>query len=324
MLTRFNLHVLRALRSASSSTALAAISSSTPAALSLARSNAASRATALSSVQLLPTWMTSLRMQAFSTASGSDDEVKHEIFITGIPWEATEEELLEKFAACGEITNARIPTVKGRPSGYAFVTFADIHGMRSGLKLDGEDFGGRWMKIRAAEKKEAPTKPEGCKSVFIGNLSFDVDEEMVREFFGDCGEIVSCRLAVDRETGRPRGFCHLDFATTEAVDAAIKLKGEELAGRDIRVDYANDREGYSGRRGGDRDSGRSFGGRGGGRGGYGGRDSGRGGFSGRGGGRRDFGDSDGGRRERRNFGDRDDNDFGGRRSGRGGRGGDRY
>lgn len=323
MLSRFNLHVLRALRSASSSSAVAAISS-TPAVV--ARSNAASRAA--SSVQLLPTWMTSLRMQAFSTASGSDDEVKHEIFITGIPWEATEEELLEKFAVCGEITNARIPTVKGRPSGYAFVTFADIHGMRSGLKLDGEDFGGRWMKIRAAEKKEAPTKPEGCKSVFIGNLSFDVDEDMVREFFGDCGEIVSCRVAVDRETGRPRGFCHLDFATTEAVDAAIKLKGEELAGRDIRVDYANDREGFSGRRGGDRDGGRSFGGRGGGRGGYGGgRGGGRGGFGDRDGGRggrRDYGDRDGGRQERRSYGDRDDNDFGERRGGRGGRGGDRY
>ncbi|KAG3239966.1 hypothetical protein PI124_g15110, partial [Phytophthora idaei] len=149
-----------------------------------------------------------------------------EIFIAGLPWSATEEEVKEHFAGCGEVTAARIPLQNGRSSGTAFVTFATPEAAEAALAMDGQDFGGRWMKIRTAEKKNMfDEKPEGCTSVFIGNLSWDVDENTIRETFGECGEILSCRLATDRETGEFRGFGHVDFASTEAVDEAVKLAG---------------------------------------------------------------------------------------------------
>lgn len=78
-------------------------------------------------------------------------------------------------------------------------------------------------------------------------------------------------------------YGHIEFAETEATDAAVKLAGTDILGRAVRVDFANDRRqsfGGGGGRGG-------FGGRGGGRFGSGdrGRGGGRGGFGGRGGGR---------------------------------------
>ncbi|CAI5730905.1 unnamed protein product [Peronospora destructor] len=149
-----------------------------------------------------------------------------EIFIAGLPWSTTEEEVKEHFAGCGEVTAARIPLQNGRSSGTAFLTFSTAEGAEAALAMDGQDFGGRWMKIRTAEKKSMfDEKPEGCTSVFIGNLSWDVDENTIYETFGECGEILSCRLATDRETGEFRGFGHVDFATTEAVDEAVKLAG---------------------------------------------------------------------------------------------------
>ncbi len=78
-------------------------------------------------------------------------------------------------------------------------------------------------------------------------------------------------------------YGHIEFAETEATDAAVKLAGTDIIGRAVRVDYANDRRqsfGGGGGRGGGR-GGSRFGsgdrGRGGGRGGFGGRGGGRGG-----------------------------------------------
>jgi len=113
------------------------------------------------------------------------------------------------------------------------------------------------LSVKPNTKKE---KPEGCTTVFCGNLSFDIDEDSLREFFGECGNIREVRFATDRETGDFKGFGHVDFENTEAVDAAVKLNGEYVANRRIRIDYAADRKNGGGGGGGGR------GGRGGGRG----------------------------------------------------------
>ena len=138
--------------------------------------------------------------------------------------------------------------------------------------------------------REPTNKQEGCVTVFIGNLAWDVDEEAIREAFKDCGTISNVRFSTDKETGEFKGFGHVEFTESEATDAAVKLAGTEICGRAVRVDYANDRR-----------AGGGFGGAGRG-GGFGG---------GRGGGRGSFGS--GGRGSRGSFG-------GGRGGGRGGGG----
>ncbi|ACI64177.1 predicted protein, partial [Thalassiosira pseudonana CCMP1335] len=75
-------------------------------------------------------------------------------------------------------------------------------------------------------------------TVFVGNLSFHIDEDTVRETFKDCGEIASVRFAEDRETGAFKGFGHVEFVESEATDKAVELAGMDVMGRAIRVDYA--------------------------------------------------------------------------------------
>lgn len=110
--------------------------------------------------------------------------------------------------------------------------------------------------------REASEKQEGCCTVFVGNLSFQIDEDTLREAFAECGEITNVRFAEDRETGEFRGFGHVEFAETESTDKALGMAGSDIMGRACRVDYANDR--------------RAGGGEGGGRGGGGGGGRGRG------------------------------------------------
>ncbi len=64
--------------------------------------------------------------------------------------------------------------------------------------------------------------------LFIGNLSYNVNEQELREAFtGEGIELRSVRVALDRETQRPRGFAFVETATDEGAKASI----EKLSGR---------------------------------------------------------------------------------------------
>lgn len=84
------------------------------------------------------------------------------------------------------------------------------------------------------------------RSIFIGNLDFNVEEGDLRniceEALGE-GMVKTVRLAKDRATGRPRGFGHVVFASEETVGLAIEaLNNVDLMGRPIRVDRAQRKE----------------------------------------------------------------------------------
>ena len=118
--------------------------------------------------------------------------------------------------------------------------------------------------------------------LYVGNLSFKTTEDELRSHFGQFGSVTDVYVAMDKMTGRPRGFAFVTMGTAEeAKVAAEKINGTELGGRQLTVNEARPKE--------DRPSG-GFGG--GGRGGFGGER--RGGFGG-GGGRGGFG---GGNRDR--------------------------
>src|SRR5205085_4225475 len=76
--------------------------------------------------------------------------------------------------------------------------------------------------------------------LFIGNLSYNVNEQELREAFtGEGIELRSVRVALDRETGRPRGFAFVETMTDDGAKASIeKLSGRILQGRPIIVEEA--------------------------------------------------------------------------------------
>ena len=107
-------------------------------------------------------------------------------------------------------------------------------------------------------------------TIYVGNLSFQAEQEDLLDLFSQYGEVSKCSLPLDRETGRKRGFAFVEMANDADEQKAIDdLQNVEWMGRMIRVNKATPREG---------------GGGGGGRGGYGGGGGNRGGGYGGGGG----------------------------------------
>ena len=110
--------------------------------------------------------------------------------------------------------------------------------------------------------------------IYVGNLPFTATEEEVSGLFAQYGEVVSCSLPKDRETGRPRGFGFVEMEDEGGKKAIAALDRQSLGGRALRVNEAQPREAGGGRGGG---------GYGGGGGGYGGDRGGGGGYGGGGG-----------------------------------------
>jgi RNA recognition motif-containing protein len=77
--------------------------------------------------------------------------------------------------------------------------------------------------------------------LFVGNLSWNIDDAQLAELFSEYGEVESARVITDRDTGRSRGFgfVELDVPDVNAVISA--LNGREVDGRPIRVNEAEDK-----------------------------------------------------------------------------------
>lgn len=92
-----------------------------------------------------------------------------------------------------------------------------------------------------AKERAIPAK------IFVGNLSFQTSKERLQEFLAPAGNIVEVALPTDRETGRPRGFAFVEFASDAEATACIEqFNGQELDGRSLRVNAAEDRPRRSG------------------------------------------------------------------------------
>ena len=87
--------------------------------------------------------------------------------------------------------------------------------------------------------------------LFVGNLSWNTDDETLRNAFAGYGELEDARVITDRETGRSRGFGFVTFHNADDANAAIDaLDGADLDGRPIKVNPARERESRGGGGGG--------------------------------------------------------------------------
>lgn len=78
--------------------------------------------------------------------------------------------------------------------------------------------------------------------LFVGGLSWDTNEEGLRQAFGQYGTVTDAFIVKDRDTGRSRGFGFVTFDNRKDAAKAIEaLDGEDLDGRNIAVNIATER-----------------------------------------------------------------------------------
>jgi len=79
--------------------------------------------------------------------------------------------------------------------------------------------------------------------IYVGNLSFDVSENDLRDAFSKHGTVTDVAVVMDKISGQPRGFAFVTMETKEGADAAINaLNGTDWHGRKMTVNEARPRE----------------------------------------------------------------------------------
>jgi RNA recognition motif-containing protein len=85
------------------------------------------------------------------------------------------------------------------------------------------------------------------KNLFVGNLSFQTTESELTALFQGFGQVTRVHVAMDRETGRARGFAFVEMPNDEEAAKAIAgLNGKEVGGRAIKVNEARPKEARTG------------------------------------------------------------------------------
>jgi RNA recognition motif-containing protein len=80
-------------------------------------------------------------------------------------------------------------------------------------------------------------------NIYVGNLSYGMSEDELRDAFGAFGEVSSVKILMDRDTGRSRGFGFVEMPNQSDGEKAIaQLNGKEVGGRPLRINEARPRE----------------------------------------------------------------------------------
>jgi cold-inducible RNA-binding protein len=80
-------------------------------------------------------------------------------------------------------------------------------------------------------------------NIYVGNLSYSMSEDELRNAFSAYGDVSSVKILMDRETGRSRGFGFVEMPNQNEAEAAIaQLNGKDVGGRPLRINEARPRE----------------------------------------------------------------------------------
>ncbi|NWR08238.1 RBM34 protein, partial [Paradoxornis webbianus] len=122
----------------------------------------------------------------------------------------------------------------------AYVVFKEECDAQKALKENGTEIAsGFHIRVDTASKTSSH---DNKRSVFLGNLPYDICDDAVREHFHVCGDVVGVRVVRDRSTGLGKGFGYVLFENIDAVHLALKLNNSVLMGRKVRVQRVADKK----------------------------------------------------------------------------------
>ncbi|KAI8902046.1 hypothetical protein BC833DRAFT_574848 [Globomyces pollinis-pini] len=125
----------------------------------------------------------------------------------------------------------------GRDTLNAYIMFKSSEAVDDALSLNGSVFMEKHIRVDRSEKKVEKVR-DSSRSVFIGNLPFDISDESLWSFFLVVGEIENVRVIRDRKTNVGKGFGYVQFKEKSSIPLALKCNGNELCGRKIRITKA--------------------------------------------------------------------------------------
>ncbi|KAJ8752035.1 hypothetical protein K2173_001061 [Erythroxylum novogranatense] len=172
------------------------------------------------------------------------------IFIGNLPYDVDSQNLAMLFEKAGTVEIAEVIYNRETDTsrGFGFVTMSTVEEAEKAVELFHRyELGGRLLTVnKAAPRGSRPDRPpplyETACRIYVGNLPWSVDNARLEQVFSEHGKVLSARVLYERESGRSRGFGFVTMSSeTEMNDAISALDGQNLDGRAIRVNVAEER-----------------------------------------------------------------------------------
>jgi len=175
--------------------------------------------------------------------SDSPRDPMTKLYIGNISFESTSQELLDHFSQYGAVKDCYVPTDRDTslPRGFAFITMAKQGCDAAIAGSDGMIFGGREIEVKHSLPRgtKAPKRDKAPQTkLYIGNLSYETEEDVIREVFEQYGTLNDLYMPIDRYSGEKRGFAFVTVHPDVAAQIVEELDGFELDGRMLRVNEA--------------------------------------------------------------------------------------
>ncbi|CAM8916399.1 unnamed protein product [Rhodiola kirilowii] len=79
-----------------------------------------------------------------------------------------------------------------------------------------------------------------CSKLFVGGLSYDTNEPVLKDAFEEFGELIEVKVICDHKSGKSKGYGFVNYTSETSANTALKqMDGKSLDGRNIRVHYAH-------------------------------------------------------------------------------------
>ncbi|CAK9042992.1 Polyadenylate-binding protein, partial [Durusdinium trenchii] len=171
------------------------------------------------------------------------------VVVRGLPDWVQETQLKSDFGSCGPLKRVSVPKDNnGNGKGFGYVQYKSDDAVNralewhntwyKGVQITVEKLGADKGRGRGGRRDRKERLPEG-PTVNVSGLSYEVDDEMLKQAFAACGEVVACRVNISnkgRSKGKSRGTGLVVFATEEAQKKAVETMDQmELSGRTITV-----------------------------------------------------------------------------------------
>ncbi|KAK2745250.1 hypothetical protein FQN57_003945 [Myotisia sp. PD_48] len=206
----------------------------------------------------IPTAMTSPMsgMMSPTTAGGfvrrsAPEPNKRALYVGGLDSRVTEDILKQIFETTGHVQSVKIiPDKNASPSqlqskglNYGFIEYDDPGAAERAMQtLNGRRVHQSEIRVNWAYQSTTTSKEDTSNHfhIFVGDLSNEVNDEVLLQAFSACGSVSEARVMWDMKTGRSRGYGFVAFRDrADAEKALSSMDGEWLGSRAIRCNWAN-------------------------------------------------------------------------------------
>lgn len=179
-----------------------------------------------------------------------DYDERGKIFVGGLSWETTHENLMQYFSRFGEVVDCVVMknSETGRSRGFGFVTFCDPTVVNAVLMNGPHTLDGRTIDPKPCNPRtlQKPKKGSGYPKVFLGGLSSNLTETDLRGFFSRYGKVMEVVIMYDQEKKKSRGFGFLSFETEDSVNNCVADHFVTLNGKSVEIKRAEPRNNTDG------------------------------------------------------------------------------